>query len=217
MITDVCNRAGTKLQRPTFAVSNKARKQADIQHFSEIQLSHGRDPSPSDLKTLTESHEVILTIFRHAPNLLLNVVPLLEENLRAADETPLRQLTTQTLGTMFGERPVVKAGVVDLARAYPATWRAWLGRRLDKAVSVRVVWIEAARDILVSHPELRKELEREWMGRRTPANSQLASWSASKTLTSGYARRFVRWSVPSTMRPHCITLVKSSCALSVSV
>ena len=132
------------------------------QHFSDIQLSHGRDPSPTDLKILTESHQLLLTIFRNAPNLLLNVVPLLEENLRAADETPLRQLSTQTLGAMFGERPIVSGGVVDLARTYPATWRAWLGRRVDKATSVRVAWVEAARDILVSHPELRKELEREF-------------------------------------------------------
>ena len=91
----------------------------------------------------------------------MNVVPVLEENLKAADEIPLRQLSTRTLGRMFGERPVVGGGTADLARAYPATWRAWTGRRLDKATPVRLAWVEASKGILTNHPEIRKELESE--------------------------------------------------------
>ena len=131
------------------------------QHFSEIQLKHGRSPSQEDFKILTTSHKLLLTIYRNAPGLLLNVVPVLEENLRAADEIPLRQLSTKTLGKMFGERPVVGAGTADLARAYPSAWRAWLGRRLDKATAVRLSWVESSRIVLANHPELRQELERE--------------------------------------------------------
>jgi sister-chromatid-cohesion protein PDS5 len=129
------------------------------QHFSEIQLSHGRSPTPSDFKILSDSHDLLLSMYRYSPALLLNVVPLLEENLRAADEIPLRQLTTKTLGTMFGERPTIGSGVADIAKAYPATWRAWLGRKVDKSIQVRLAWVEATRGILGSHPELHKALE----------------------------------------------------------
>lgn len=129
------------------------------QTFSDIQLQHGRDPSSSDLEELTQSHEVILTMFRNAPNILLNLIPLLEETLRAADETPLRKLTTQTLGAMFGERPVVHGGVVEIARRYPSTWNSWVGRRVDKDISVRLAWIEATGNIITNQPDLRKEVE----------------------------------------------------------
>lgn len=84
---------------------------------------------------------------------------MLEENLKAADEVGLRQLTTKTLGTMFGERPTVGAGVADIAKAYPSTWRAWLGRKVDKSILVRLAWVETTRGILVNQPELHKALE----------------------------------------------------------
>lgn len=129
------------------------------QHFSEIQLQHGRDPDASDLEILKSSHQLMLQIYRFCPGLLLSVIPLLEENLRAADEVPLREQSTRTLGTMFGERPVVGGGVADLAKAYPGAWRAWVGRKVDKSLSVRVAWVDAAKGILGNHPELRKELE----------------------------------------------------------
>ena len=108
---------------------------------------------------MADSHDLLLTMYRHSPAVLLNVIPLLEENLRAADEADLRQLTTKTLGPMFGERPSVAAGVADIARAYPSAWRSWLGRKVDKSIQVRLAWVQATRGILVNHPELYKALE----------------------------------------------------------
>lgn len=64
---------------------------------------------------------------------------------------------------MFGERPVVGTGRADLAKAYPSAWRSWLGRKVDKALSVRLAWVESTRGILCNHPELRRELEGELM------------------------------------------------------
>ncbi|ORX33887.1 armadillo-type protein [Kockovaella imperatae] len=147
LIIDVCNATSDKLQRPVLA------------HFTEIQMKHGRDPSNEDAKILALSHKLILTMYRHAPGLLLNVIPVLEENLRAAEQVPLRAISTRTLGKMFGERPVVGNGTADLARAYPSAWRAWLGRRLDKAVNVRLAWVESSRVVLTNHPELRQEIQ----------------------------------------------------------
>ena len=100
-------------------------------------------------------------MYKHCPGLLIGFIAQLEENLRAADEVPLRQLSTRTLGTMFGLRPVVGGRAADLADAYPGTWRAWLGRKVDKALPVRLAWVESARGILAGQPDLRKEMEGE--------------------------------------------------------
>jgi sister-chromatid-cohesion protein PDS5 len=86
-------------------------------------------------------------------------MPMLEESLRAADEIFLRQLTTKTLGSMFGQ--ITKAGTSphDTIRKMPNTWKAWLGRRVDRALQVRLAWVESTYDILANVPEVRKELE----------------------------------------------------------
>ncbi|XAO21334.1 hypothetical protein I312_100083 [Cryptococcus bacillisporus CA1280] len=149
LTVDVCNEVADKLKRPFYA------------HFSEIQLAHGRDPSPNDLKILSQSHDLLLTINRFCPDTLLNTVPLLEENLKAADEIPLRQLSTRTLGHLFAQR----AGADDPAKRYPSTWRAWLLKKTDKAVQVRLSWVETTLQILIAHPEVRRELEDAMVGR----------------------------------------------------
>ncbi|WVQ98079.1 hypothetical protein IAU59_005201 [Kwoniella sp. CBS 9459] len=143
LTVDVCNQVADKLKRPIYA------------HFSEIQLAHGKDPSQNDIKILAESHKLLLTIYRFCPDLLLNTVPLLEENLKIADEVPIRHLSVKTLGRLFGQR----AGAEDPARKYPSAWRAWLGRKVDKALSVRLAWVEGTREVLIKHPEVRRELE----------------------------------------------------------
>ncbi|WWD21518.1 hypothetical protein CI109_106004 [Kwoniella shandongensis] len=157
LTVDVCNQVADRLKRPIYA------------HFSEIQLAHGRDPSTNDFKILTESHELLLTINRFCPDLLLNVVPLLEENLKAADEIPLRQLSVKTLGAMFSHRP----GTEDPAKKYPSAWRAWIGRKLDKALPVRLAWVEGAKGILSNHPELRRELESHLVDRMEDADERV--------------------------------------------
>lgn len=161
LIVDVCNRASDRLYRPIFT------------HFAQIQNSHGRDPSPADLKVLADSHALLLSIYRYSPSLLMSVMPLLEENLRVADEVPLRQLSTRTLGTIFGERPIVGGLVADMAKAFPGAWRAWLGRKVDKALPVRLAWVETSRGILQKHPELRKEMEVELSDRILDADERV--------------------------------------------
>ena len=117
-------------------------------------------------------------MYRHCPGLLVGFIAQLEENLRAADEIPLRQLSTRTLGTMFGMRPSVGGRSADLAEAYPAAWRAWLGRKVDKALPVRLAWVEAAKGILVGQPDLRKEME-----------SELISFVVQSTVHEGQSYR----------------------------
>ncbi len=183
LAVDVCNQTAERLQRHVLAVSSpNSMLSVKIsptweQHFSEIQIAHGRGSTPDDIAVVAESHELLLTMFRYCPGLLLNVVPQLEDNLRLADVPAIRELSTKTLGTMFGSRPV--AGTLDISKAYPSAWRSWLGRNVDKSVQVRSVWVQAAREILVNHPELRNDIEGEsvpslpWRGVDIWANKQL--------------------------------------------
>lgn len=165
LAVDVANGTADKLQRLVLAVRCLicAVDHADPrQHFADIQLSHGRDPTDEDMEILRSSHELLLTLFTYTPSLLDNVIPQLEGALRAADEAPLRSLTTHTLGKMFATRARTPNGGdgVALARAFPTTWKGWLSRRGDKVVEVRLAWCKTARAILENHPDLREDLER---------------------------------------------------------
>lgn len=113
------------------------------------------------MKAITDSHALLLTIWNFSPNLLPMVIPTLEENLRVADQVEMRNLTTRTLARMFGCRPRVGMTVAELAKAYPATWKAWLGRQLDKSVQVRLTWAESSIEILANVPDLRSQMEGE--------------------------------------------------------
>lgn len=66
-------------------------------------------------------------------------------------------MATETLGAMIGE----KIGAGDLARKYPSTWKAWLGRSKDKVVAVRIAMVESLKKIWTEHPELGAEIESE--------------------------------------------------------
>ncbi|WVQ76020.1 hypothetical protein IAR50_005656 [Cryptococcus sp. DSM 104548] len=157
LIVDVCNEVADKLKHPFYA------------HFSQIQLDHGADPSPNDLKILSQSHDLLLTINRFCPDTLLLAVPCLEENLQAADEIPLRSLSTRTLGKLFAQRAGASgagaSGDDNPAKKYPSTWRAWLTKQMDKAVPVRLAWVETTKGILVNHPTVRQQLEEAMIGR----------------------------------------------------
>lgn len=113
------------------------------------------------MRELEEAHDMLCLLFAHAPEVLLNVVPHLEEALQGGS-LELRILTTKTLGALFGSSSGATAaftGNKTIAESYHTTWLVWLGRRADKAVQVRVAWVEAACKVLVYHPELRLSIE----------------------------------------------------------
>ncbi len=130
------------------------------QYFNEVINSASQEDDQDErIESLQTAHALIVQINRVVPSLLLNVIPQLEEELRAED-AQLRVLATKVLAQMFAEKPssVAAAETGDLARRYAGTWRAWLGRANDKSVSLRVVWAESAKPLLVHHPELRHDL-----------------------------------------------------------
>jgi sister-chromatid-cohesion protein PDS5 len=100
------------------------------------------------------AHALIKQLNRSVPSLLLNVIPQLEEEL-SAEKPEYRKLATETLGAMLGE----KIGQGDLARKYPATWKAWLSRSKDKVVGVRIAMVESLKKIWTEHSELGADIE----------------------------------------------------------
>lgn len=140
--------------------NTKDRLQKNVaQYFNEVMISASQqDDQDERIESLNTAHSLIVQINRVVPSLLLNVIPQLEEELRAED-VQLRILATRVLGQMFAEKPSSTAGETsDLARRYAGTWRAWLGRANDKSSSLRVVWAESTKPLLVHHPELRHDL-----------------------------------------------------------
>lgn len=97
------------------------------------------EPSREDLQDLHKAHILAKELWKACPNVLQNVIPLLEQELMA-ENSELRELSTETIGEM------VLTG--NFAQQAPATWKVWMGRVNDKSPVVRAKWVEAAVKIL---------------------------------------------------------------------
>ncbi|GAA5962654.1 hypothetical protein JCM21900_006757 [Sporobolomyces salmonicolor] len=104
--------------------------------------------------SFVEAHDLIRSLNRHVPSLLLNVIPQLEEELTTSHPS-YRRLATEVLGSMFGE----KIGQGDLARAFPGTWREWGRRAGDVVPKVRCAVAEGLKAVWREHPELGDDIE----------------------------------------------------------
>lgn len=140
---------------------------ASLQHFTELVLQHSRDPLEEDLAALSDLYSLLVTLYRHCPDILTGVIPLLEEQIRG-DNPHLREQATIALGQMFGALPAANAmgsaaGTqwAMLAGPQRSTWKAWLGRRIDKSVAIRLAWVAGAKDVLVNHQDMREDIEGE--------------------------------------------------------
>lgn len=123
------------------------------QYFSEHIVSASSEEDAEEReKELKATHSLITMINRSVPNLLLNVVAILEQEL-TADDVLVRQVAVRTLGHMLGEKQTP-----SVAAKYPNTWKVWLNRSRDKAVGLRVLWVDSTRGLIVNHPELSSDL-----------------------------------------------------------
>ncbi|KAF8999085.1 armadillo-type protein [Cyathus striatus] len=148
LAVSVCTATADKLQRHV------------CQYFTDIIVSSPSTSSPrtspapqSNFDDIRTAHELVKRLHRSCPNLLHSVIPQLEEELRVEDVT-LRGIATQVLGEMYADK-----GGADLVKRYPSTWTLWLARKNDKAVQVRLKFIDAAKSILGSTPEVRPLVE----------------------------------------------------------
>lgn len=109
-------------------------------------------------QALQRIHTLIIHINKSAPDVLVSVLPQLEDGLRAENDT-LREASVRTLGQMFAEKATMEGGDGNLARKHVSTWKTWLSRCVDKNITIRLAWIESIRGLVVHHPELWTELE----------------------------------------------------------
>ncbi|KAM3587233.1 Sister chromatid cohesion protein pds5 [Umbelopsis sp. WA50703] len=73
------------------------------QHFSDILMEAKSSDDEQDYEQLKEAHELIQEIHKTVPDVLLSVIPQLEEETKVED-VHVRALGTKTLGIMFAER-----------------------------------------------------------------------------------------------------------------
>ncbi|KAF3915317.1 hypothetical protein AA313_de0203820 [Arthrobotrys entomopaga] len=105
-----------------------------------------------DLKEIEKAHNLMLELYLAVPEVLSNVLPLLETEM-ASETVDLRVQATGTVGMM--------ATTGSLPQSYPQTWKTWLGRANDKSVAVRVRWVEAAVEILQARTDVTTILQKE--------------------------------------------------------
>lgn len=140
MTLDICYACTSSLQRRV------------CQYFSDILLSmSGSTSENEDLEEVKKAHILMRKINSAAPELLLNAMPLLQEEMNV-DHLGIRQLATETLGEMFAEESS------NVAEKYSNIWKTWLTRRNDKALSLRVRWLEMCVGIYKNHSESVPEL-----------------------------------------------------------
>ncbi|KAM6492441.1 Armadillo-type fold [Amanita muscaria] len=139
LAVQVCNATADRMQRHV------------SQYFSDIIYSNAQ--GAEDYTEVRTAHDLIKRLYESCPGLLHSVIPQLEEELRAEDNTP-RSIAVRVLGEMFSGK-----GGADLVKKYPTTWSIWLSKRNDKASSIRVLFVEATRGLISNLPEFRDTIE----------------------------------------------------------
>ncbi|KAI8836864.1 armadillo-type protein [Chytridium lagenaria] len=107
LAVDLCKNAGDRLQRYV------------CHYFGDLFVSAAKEPV--DKKELDATHQLIFEINAQAKDVLLNVIPLLEEELKF-ENYDVRLVATELLGKMIAEPGST------LAKTYPSTFRTWLER-----------------------------------------------------------------------------------------
>ncbi|KAI8925749.1 armadillo-type protein [Entophlyctis helioformis] len=138
---ELCQASADKLQRYV------------CQYFSDILVAAGKnvtdDTNPEQFRA---AHRLIIDIYRAAPDILLNVIPQLEEELKV-DALPMRMLALTSLGEML-----VQSGGTLIA-IYPSVWKSWCDRRNDKNVTIRVEWIKYCAWVVSKHQQVFVEVK----------------------------------------------------------
>jgi hypothetical protein len=104
-----------------------------------------------NINEFIEAHNLILLMFNLSPEVLLSVIPQLQEELTLENEV-VRETATDILGKMFCDTNS------SLAKMYPQVWEAWLERSKDKKSSIRIKVINYIHDILENHRELANDI-----------------------------------------------------------
>ncbi|KAI9267841.1 armadillo-type protein [Sporodiniella umbellata] len=139
MANEVCTNCSHILQRRA------------VQYFSDILLSVSTADVGEELDDLKRAHELIVKLNMVVPDLLMNVLPLVEEEMKF-DQLNVRQIATETMAKLFAYPDT------NIAEKYLSIWKTWVGRRNDKNVQLRTKWLEMCVEIYKNHPELANEI-----------------------------------------------------------
>lgn len=135
-----------------------------IQAFFNHVLILGKEEK--SLLIFSKVYELIYELYQCCPSVLLSVLPQLECKLKSAHFQE-RLSGVALLARMFSEPGS------QLAKQYPALWRAFLGRFNDISVPIRIKCVQYCMHFLVHHPDLRKDITETLKLRQHDANEQV--------------------------------------------
>ncbi|KAG6464706.1 hypothetical protein O3G_MSEX014682 [Manduca sexta] len=135
-----------------------------IQAFFNHVLILGKEEKT--LLIFSKVYELIYELYQCCPSVLLSVLPQLECKLKSA-QFQERLSGVALLARMFSEPGS------ELAKQYPALWRAFLGRFNDISVPIRIKCVQYCMHFLVHHPGLRKDITETLKLRQHDAHEQV--------------------------------------------
>lgn len=142
LATRICSETSAKLQRYISSYFSESILAHSPSHPED--LNDEEDAGEKDFAEIKKTHRLIKRLHTACPKLLESVIPQLEEEMRA-QEVQIRIIVTDIFGEMLTDK-----GGVDLVKNFPTTWNVWLARKNDRAVPVRVKFVEACRKLLTS-------------------------------------------------------------------
>ncbi|GBP62684.1 Sister chromatid cohesion protein PDS5 homolog B-B, partial [Eumeta japonica] len=119
-----------------------------------------------NLPIFSKVYELIYELNQCCPSVLHSVLPQLECKLKSA-QLQERLSAVALLARMFSEPGS------NLAKQYPALWRAFLGRFNDISVHIRIKCVQYCMHFLVHHPDLRKDITETLKMRQHDAHEQV--------------------------------------------
>lgn len=119
-----------------------------------------------NLVIFSKVYELIYELNQCCSSVLLAVLPQLECKLKSA-QFQERLSAVALLARMFSEPGS------QLAKQYPALWRAFLGRFNDISVQIRIKCVQYCMHFLVHHPDLRKDITETLKLRQHDAHEQV--------------------------------------------
>ncbi|KAI3653742.1 hypothetical protein MP228_001689 [Amoeboaphelidium protococcarum] len=109
------------------------------------------DSDQKDTALLDQAHSLVYELFKVTDGVLLSVIPQLDAELKV-DDLQMRTLAVKTLGTLFAEKGS------DLIKKYPSVWSNWLEKKNDKAVNIRLQWLDYAPQLYRFHVDMIDQL-----------------------------------------------------------
>ena len=105
------------------------------------------------LENLRKVHRLAILIWKYVPEMLLALIGLIDDELKAEDEK-IRVLATDTIGQMIGRSSgTTIVHKVDFVAAHNDIWQNWLKKAVDGSAAVRCKWVDQIPRIVQEHAQ----------------------------------------------------------------